>query len=78
MTTATEYPARLIEVFSAIQGGTQRRYPQIFIRFPMIYAASFATATLGVRPLVEVERSPGLRDFETHSNPVSSPVTRMD
>lgn len=66
--------ARLIEVFSAIQGealniGTR----QIFIRFAICdlrcsYCDSAHTWQMPVQ--IRVECTPGLRDFEFHANPV--------
>jgi len=76
-TTTAEYPtARLIEVFSAIQGeGLNVGTRQIFIRFALcdLRCQFCDSAHTGRPPTCRVERSPGLRDFETHSNPVSSP-----
>ncbi|MCT7950141.1 7-carboxy-7-deazaguanine synthase QueE [Ancylothrix sp. C2] len=66
--------ARLIEVFSAIQGealniGTR----QIFIRFAICdLRCSYCDSahTWQVPAQVRIERTPGLRDFEFHANPV--------
>jgi organic radical activating enzyme len=80
MTTkiATDPTARLIEVFSAIQGeGLNVGTRQIFIRFALCdLRCQFCDSahTWGAPPTCRVERSPGLRDFETHSNPVPLPV----
>ena len=75
-TTTAVYPtARLIEVFSAIQGeGLNVGTRQIFIRFALCdLRCQFCDSahTWSAPPTCRVERSPGLRDFETHSNPVS-------
>jgi len=72
------HTARLIEVFSAIQGeGLNVGCRQIFIRFALCdLRCHFCDSayTWSVPPTCRVERSPGLRDFETHSNPVSLPL----
>ncbi|MBD2136270.1 7-carboxy-7-deazaguanine synthase QueE [Anabaena sp. FACHB-1237] len=66
--------ARLIEVFSAIQGeGMNVGTRQIFIRFAICdLRCSFCDSmhTWNTPPTCKIERSPGLRDFEIHSNPV--------
>jgi len=66
--------ARLIEVFSAIQGeGLNVGTRQIFIRFALCdLRCHFCDSahTWSVPPNCRVERSPGLRDFEIYSNPV--------
>lgn len=76
--TATEPTARLIEIFSAIQGeGLNVGTRQIFIRFALCdLRCQFCDSahTWDAPPTCRVERSPGLRDFETHSNPVPLPV----
>lgn len=78
-TTATLTTARLIEVFSAIQGeGLNVGTRQIFIRFALCdLRCHFCDSahTWSVPPTCRVERSPGLRDFETHDNPV--PLTLL-
>ncbi len=80
MTTLTaELPsARLIEVFSAIQGeGLNVGTRQIFIRFALCdLRCHFCDSahTWSAPPTCRVERIPGLRDFETHSNPVPLPM----
>jgi organic radical activating enzyme len=80
MTTKTsEIPtARLIEVFSAIQGeGLNVGTRQIFIRFALCdLRCHFCDSahTWSVPSTCRVERSPGLRDFEIHPNPISLPV----
>ncbi|MBV8884865.1 MAG: 7-carboxy-7-deazaguanine synthase QueE [Chroococcidiopsidaceae cyanobacterium CP_BM_RX_35] len=76
MTAKTsEHPtARLIEVFSAIQGeGLNVGSRQIFVRFALCdLRCHFCDSahTWSVPPTCRVERSPGGRDFETHTNPV--------
>lgn len=66
--------ARLVEVFSAIQGeGQNVGTRQIFIRFGNcdLRCDYCDSAHTWVAPLeYRVEANPGLRDFETHSNPV--------
>jgi organic radical activating enzyme len=66
--------ARLIEIFSAIQGeGLNVGTRQIFIRFALCdLRCHFCDSahTWSVPSHCQVERSPGLRDFETHPNPV--------
>jgi len=66
--------ARLIEVFSAIQGeGLNVGTRQIFIRFALCdLRCHFCDSahTWNAPTTCKVERSPGLRDFEIHSNPV--------
>lgn len=73
--TTEVHTARLIEVFSAIQGeGLNVGTRQIFIRFALCdLRCNFCDSahTWSVPPTCRVERSPGLRDFEVHSNPVS-------
>jgi 7-carboxy-7-deazaguanine synthase len=70
--------ARLIEVFSAIQGeGLNVGTRQIFIRFALCdlrchFCDSAHTWNAPVN--CRIERSPGLRDFEIYSNPVSLPI----
>lgn len=80
MTTKTaELPtARLIEVFSAIQGeGFNVGTRQIFIRFALCdLRCHFCDSahTWRAPSTCRFERSPGLRDFEIHLNPVPLPV----
>lgn len=66
---------QLVEVFSAIQGeGLNVGTRQIFIRFGFcdLRCHFCDSAHTWVAPeTCQVERSPGLRDFETHKNPVS-------
>lgn len=75
VTTAETTTARLVEVFSAIQGeGLNVGTRQIFIRFALCdLRCHFCDSahTWGVPRTYRVERSPGLRDFETYNNPVS-------
>ena len=71
----TDIPtARLIEVFSAIQGeGLNVGTRQIFIRFALCdLRCHFCDSahTWSVPSTCRLERSPGVRDFEIHSNPV--------
>ena len=71
----TDLPtARLIEVFSAIQGeGLNVGTRQIFIRFALCdLRCHFCDSahTWSVPSTCRFERSPGVRDFEIHSNPV--------
>ena len=72
--TISEPTARLIEVFSAIQGeGLNVGTRQIFIRFALCdLRCHFCDSahTWSVPTSCRVERSPGLRDFEIHPNPV--------
>jgi organic radical activating enzyme len=67
--------ARLVEVFSAIQGeGLNVGTRQIFIRLALCdLRCHFCDSvhTWEVPPTCQIERSPGLRDFETHTNPVA-------
>lgn len=76
--TADHLTARLIEVFSAIQGeGLNVGTRQIFIRFAIcdLRCHFCDSAHTWLAPdKCSVERTPGQRDFETHSNPISSPV----
>lgn len=66
--------ARLIEVFSAIQGeGLNVGTRQIFIRFAVCDLRCWfcdSESTWHVPPTCQIERSPGSRDFEPHTNPV--------
>ncbi|WP_414516769.1 7-carboxy-7-deazaguanine synthase QueE [Nostoc sp. PCC 9305] len=70
--------ARLIEVFSAIQGeGLNVGTRQIFIRFALCdLRCQFCDSahTWSAPTTCRIERSPGLRDFEIHSNPVPLPI----
>jgi organic radical activating enzyme len=72
--TKVQPTARLIEVFSAIQGeGLNVGTRQIFIRFALCDLRCHfcdSSHTWNAPTTCKVERSPGLRDFEIHSNPV--------
>ncbi|QLE56239.1 7-carboxy-7-deazaguanine synthase QueE [Nostoc sp. TCL26-01] len=72
--TTAEPTARLIEVFSAIQGeGLNVGTRQIFIRFAFCdLRCHFCDSahTWNAPTTCKIEKSPGLRDFELHSNPV--------
>jgi organic radical activating enzyme len=76
--TAITPTARLVEVFSAIQGeGLNVGTRQIFIRFALCdLRCHFCDSahTWNAPPTCRIERSPGLRDFELYSNPVQLPV----
>lgn len=76
--TTAEPTARLIEVFSAIQGeGLNVGTRQIFIRFAFCdLRCHFCDSvhTWNAPANCRIERSPGLRDFETHPNPVPIPI----
>lgn len=80
MTTKTTVKptARLVEVFSAIQGeGLNVGTRQIFIRFGLCdLRCHFCDSahTWNASPTCRIERTPGLRDFEIHSNPVPLPI----
>jgi 7-carboxy-7-deazaguanine synthase len=73
--TKVEFSARLIEVFSAIQGeGLNVGTRQIFIRFALCdlrCAFCDSAHTWITPPTCRIEKTPGLRDFEIHSNPIS-------
>lgn len=66
--------ARLIEIFSAIQGeGLNVGTRQIFIRFALCdLRCHFCDSahTWNAPATCRIERTPGFRDFETYSNPV--------
>ncbi|HIK26494.1 MAG: 7-carboxy-7-deazaguanine synthase QueE [Oscillatoriaceae bacterium SKW80] len=73
------YPtAKLIEVFSAIQGeGLNVGTRQIFIRFAICDLRCWfcdSERTWHAPSTCEIEKTPGLRDFETHQNPVALPI----
>ncbi|MDP5339150.1 MAG: 7-carboxy-7-deazaguanine synthase QueE [Nodularia sp. (in: cyanobacteria)] len=76
--TTVQPTARLIEVFSAIQGeGLNVGTRQLFIRFAFCdLRCHFCDSahTWNAPPTCRIERSPGLRDFEIHSNPVPLPI----
>ncbi len=69
--------ARLVELFSAIQGeGLNVGTRQIFVRFAHcdLRCHFCDSVNTWIAPeTCQIERSPGLRDFETHPNPVSLP-----
>jgi organic radical activating enzyme len=73
--TSTTPTARLIEVFSAIQGeGLNVGMRQIFIRFALCDLRCYfcdSAHTWNAPKTCRVERSPGRRDFEIYPNPVS-------
>jgi 7-carboxy-7-deazaguanine synthase len=77
-TTAGLPSARLIEIFSAIQGeGLNVGTRQLFIRFALCdlrchYCDS--AHTWEIPPTCKIEKTPGSRDFETYPNPVSIPL----
>ncbi|MEC4983370.1 MAG: 7-carboxy-7-deazaguanine synthase QueE [Oscillatoria sp. PMC 1068.18] len=74
MTELTEQKARIVEVFSAIQGeGLNVGSRQIFIRFAVCdLRCRFCDSanTWSVPSTCRIEKTPGLRDFEISSNPV--------
>lgn len=74
MPLETKLTARLVEIFSAIQGeGLNVGTRQIFVRFAMCdLRCKFCDSahTWGVPSQCRIERTPGARDFETHPNPV--------
>ncbi|WP_414550332.1 7-carboxy-7-deazaguanine synthase QueE [Anabaena sp. CCY 0017] len=76
--TTVQPTARLIEVFSAIQGeGLNVGTRQLFIRFAFCdLRCHFCDSahTWNAPATCRIERSPGLRDFEIHSNPVPLPI----
>ncbi|OUL21954.1 radical SAM protein [Nostoc sp. T09] len=77
--TTVKTTARLIEVFSAIQGeGLNVGTRQIFIRFAFCdLRCHFCDSahTWNAPSTCRIERTPGVRDFEVHSNPI--PITRL-
>src|ERR671933_2381225 len=74
MTSQTLLTARLIEIFSAIQGeGLNIGTRQLFIRFALCDLRCHfcdSTHTWSVPKECRVEQTPGQRDFETYPNPV--------
>jgi organic radical activating enzyme len=74
MTSQTLLTARLIEIFSAIQGeGLNVGTRQLFIRFALCDLRCHfcdSTHTWSVPKECRVEQTPGHRDFETYPNPV--------
>lgn len=75
MTLNTEPTARLIEVFSAIQGeGLNVGTRQLFIRFALCDLRCLfcdSAHTWEIPSSCQIEQTPGCRDFETHPNPVT-------
>ncbi|AFY33955.1 Radical SAM domain protein [Calothrix sp. PCC 7507] len=76
--TTVKPTARLIEVFSAIQGeGLNVGTRQLFIRFAFCdLRCHFCDSahTWNAPTTCRIERTPGLRDFEIHSNPIPLPI----
>jgi organic radical activating enzyme len=76
--TTVKPTARLVEVFSAIQGeGLNVGTRQIFIRFAICdLRCHFCDSahTWNAPSVCRIECSPGLRDFEIYSNPISIPT----
>ncbi|MBW4562645.1 MAG: 7-carboxy-7-deazaguanine synthase QueE [Mojavia pulchra JT2-VF2] len=76
--TTVKPTARLVEVFSAIQGeGLNVGTRQIFIRFAFCdLRCHFCDSahTWSASPTCRIEKTPGLRDFEIHSNPIPLPI----
>ncbi len=76
--TSVNENARLIEVFSAIQGeGLNVGTRQIFIRFAFCdLRCHFCDSahTWNAPATCKIERTPGCRDFEICSNPISLPI----
>lgn len=74
MPSEAQRTARLIEIFSAIQGeGLNVGTRQIFIRFALCdLRCHFCDSvhTWSAPPACRIEKTPGHRDFETHPNPV--------
>lgn len=74
MSSATQHTARLIEIFSAIQGeGLNVGMRQLFIRFALCdLRCRFCDSahTWSVPTECSIEATPGKRDFETYPNPV--------
>jgi 7-carboxy-7-deazaguanine synthase len=77
-TTSVTPTARLIEVFSAIQGeGLNVGTRQLFIRFAFCDLRCHfcdSTHTWNAPATCRIERSPGLRDFEIYPNPIELPL----
>lgn len=78
MPVNTQPTARLVEIFSAIQGeGLNVGMRQLFIRFALCdLRCHFCDSahTWGVPSLCHIEQTPGHRDFEDRPNPVSLPL----
>lgn len=76
--TTFKTTAHLIEVFSAIQGeGLNVGTRQIFVRFALCdLRCHFCDSahTWNAPTTCRIERTPGLRDFESYSNPVAIPM----
>ncbi|MDF5727695.1 MAG: 7-carboxy-7-deazaguanine synthase QueE [Rhizonema sp. PD38] len=76
--TALTTHARLIEVFSAIQGeGLNVGTRQIFVRFALCDLRCHfcdSSHTWVAPDNCRIEQTPGLRDFEIHANPVPLPM----
>lgn len=74
----TQLTARLVEVFSAIQGeGLNVGTRQLFIRFALCdLRCHFCDSahTWSIPSHCRIETTPGQRDFETHPNPVPGRV----
>jgi organic radical activating enzyme len=70
----TQRNARIVEIFSAIQGeGLNVGTRQLFIRFALCdLRCHFCDSahTWDAPTLCRIEQTPGQRDFETHPNPV--------
>lgn len=78
MSSKTLLTARLIEIFSAIQGeGLNVGSRQLFIRFALCdLRCNFCDSahTWSTPKECRVEQTPGYRDFETYPNPVPLPI----
>ncbi len=74
----TKLTARLIEIFSAIQGeGLNVGTRQIFIRFALCDLRCYfcdSSHTWNTPNTCRIEKIPGSREFEIHPNPVSLPI----
>lgn len=74
MSSETQHTARLIEIFSAIQGeGLNVGLRQLFIRFALCdLRCRFCDSanTWSVPNECRIEQTPGQRDFENYPNPV--------
>jgi 7-carboxy-7-deazaguanine synthase len=71
----TASTTKLIEVFSAIQGeGLNVGTRPIFVRFALCDLRCYfcdSAHTWKIPATCAIERTPGLRDFEIHPNPVN-------
>jgi organic radical activating enzyme len=78
MSSGTQLTARLVEIFSAIQGeGLNVGTRQLFIRFALCDLRCHfcdSSHTWSIPKECRIERTPGHRDFENHPNPVPLPV----